>query len=107
MEYPRTKQLEAIFKGTANRRRIAIIRTLAKEGELSVGDVAKEIRLSFTATSKHLNMLYKLDFLERRQKELVVYYRIGDYATPFMKYLISTISHSRAVPVRSFTRRRE
>jgi len=94
MEKTPIKQLEAIFKGAANQRRLMILRLLSHTKEVSVGETAKKIHLSFTATSKHLNILYKLDLLERRQKDLVVYYRISANLTPLTKYLITTVSNS-------------
>ncbi len=89
------KQLARIMKAFGNDRRLKIIKVLTKEKELSVGDIAERIELSFTATSKHLNMLYKLDILDHRQKSLVVYYRIAGDLPDFIKNIISTISNSR------------
>ena len=89
------KQLEKIFKGLANRRRLAVIRLLARERELSVADVAERIKLSFTATSKHLGILRQLDILDRRQEGLTVYYRLADSLPLIVKLLIQTISNSR------------
>jgi len=89
------KQLERILKALGNIRRIRILKTLTYEKELSVGGISERIELSFTATSKHLTILYRLDILDRRQKSLVVYYRIADGLSDFIKRIISTISNSR------------
>jgi DNA-binding transcriptional ArsR family regulator len=89
------KQLERILRGFGNDRRLRIIQVLIKEKELSVGDVSKQIKLSFTATSKHLNALYKLDILDRRQKSLVVYYRISNNISGIVRFIIMTISNLR------------
>ncbi len=88
-------QLEKTLKGLANRRRLAIIRLLAKQKELPVADIARGIKLSFTATSKHLNMLRQLDIVDRRQESLTVYYRLGDPLPTVVKILLLTISNSR------------
>ncbi len=95
MSVENIKQLERIMKGFGNNRRLRIVRALTKEKELSVGDIAERIGLSFTATSKHLNMLYKLDILDHKQKSLVVYYRIADNLSDLVKYIISAVSNSR------------
>ncbi len=95
MNHENIRHLEKVMKGLGNSRRLRIIRALVKGKELSVGDIAESIELSFTATSKHLNLLYKSDMLDRRQKSLVVYYRIADDLSDFMKYIVSTISNSR------------
>lgn len=87
--------LEKIFKALANRRRLAIIRLLSKNKEMSVADIAAKINLSFTSASKHLQILHQLDILDRRQESLVVYYRLANPLPSVVKQLISTISNSR------------
>jgi len=89
------KQLEKIFKGLANRRRLAIIKLLSGKKEMAVADIAERINLSFTATSKHLGILRQLDILDRRQESLTVYYRLADPLPFVVKLLILTISNSR------------
>ncbi|MBI4094723.1 MAG: winged helix-turn-helix transcriptional regulator [Candidatus Liptonbacteria bacterium] len=89
------KQLERVFKGLANRRRLAIIRILSKKKELPVAEIAKHIDLSFTSTSKHLARLHELDILDRRQESLTVYYRLGDTPPVAVKQVLLTISNSR------------
>lgn len=89
------KQLERILKGLANRRRLAIIKLLARSQELPVASIADHIRLSFTSTSKHLSLLYHLDVVERRQESITVYYRLSGSLPSVVKLLLSTISNSR------------
>ena len=89
------KQLEKIFKGLANRRRLAIIQLLHKNKELPVAEIARRIRLSFTSTSKHLGLLRQLDIVDRRQESLTVYYRLSEPPLLIIKQLIPAISNSR------------
>ncbi|PIP30046.1 hypothetical protein COU12_01460 [Candidatus Jorgensenbacteria bacterium CG10_big_fil_rev_8_21_14_0_10_54_38] len=89
------KHLERFFKGLGNRRRLAIIKILAQEREMSVADISRYINLSFTSTSKHLRILHQLDILDRRQESLTVYYRLANPLPPTLKQLIPTISNSR------------
>lgn len=89
------KHLERTLKGLANGRRLAIIKILIKNKELPVGEIAGEINLSFTSTSKHLLLLYKLDILDRRQENLVVYYRLADKPPFIVKQIFPTLSNSR------------
>ena len=70
-------KIEKIFKAFANRRRLAILRFLKDGRETSVGRISDKIGLSFTATSKHLNILFTADILEREQKSLQIFYRIA------------------------------
>lgn len=69
---------ERILKALANKRRLAIVRCLKDGRAVSVGEIAEKIGLSFKATSKHLNLLFGADILEREQKSLQMFYRIAD-----------------------------
>ncbi|MDP3646096.1 MAG: metalloregulator ArsR/SmtB family transcription factor [bacterium] len=82
-------KLERDLKVLANRRRLAIINLLRKRGEMSVGDTAEAIRLSFTSTSKHLTMLERAGFIEKEQRSLNVYYRIASEPSNLYKVLSS------------------
>lgn len=76
------KDLERILKALANKRRLAILRYLKKEGEASVGDVAEEINLSFKATSKHLGVLSAVDILDKEQRSSLVFYKLASQQKP-------------------------
>lgn len=71
------KNLERALKALANKRRLAILQYLKKEGEANVGDIASEIKLSFTATSKHLGVLSAADIVEKEQRSLEMWYKIA------------------------------
>lgn len=71
------KEYERILKALANRRRLAIVAFLKKKHEATVGEIAEHITLSFTSTSKHLNILARADILDKRQQGLEVYYFLG------------------------------
>ena len=54
------KEAEKILKALANARRLAIVKYLRKEKEATVGDIAEAIKLSFKATSKHLDLVLRV-----------------------------------------------
>jgi len=85
------KNLERIFKALANERRIAIIMALKDKRELSVGEIAGTIKLSFRATSRHLSVLYHADILEKEQRNLQIFYRIMPNLGGEIKQVISII----------------
>jgi DNA-binding transcriptional ArsR family regulator len=70
-------ELERQLKTLANRRRLAILNLLRKRKDANVSDIADSIKLSLTSTSKHLTMLERMEFVEKEQKSLNVYYRIA------------------------------
>ncbi len=83
--------LERSFKAVANRRRLAIIKYLKSHKEASVGEIATSIKLSFRATSKHLNILAGVDMLEREQRSLQIFYRLADLPPRLTKRIIDLI----------------
>ena len=85
------RELEKTLKELANRRRLAIIKFLKKQGEKSVGDIAHEINLSFKSTSKHLGVLSAVDIVDREQRSLQMFYRIAKNQKPAAKHIISLL----------------
>lgn len=87
------KNLERVLKALANKRRLEIIKSLKKEVgyELSVGEIAEKIKLSFKATSRHLRILSEADILEKDQRNIQVFYRI-DSKDKIVKYIVSILS---------------
>ena len=83
------KELERLLKGLANKRRLAILKYLKNTREATVGEIAKEIKLSFKATSKHLNILAALDILDKEQRSLQIYYRLVVSQRPPVKHFLS------------------
>ncbi|MBI2888991.1 MAG: winged helix-turn-helix transcriptional regulator [Candidatus Liptonbacteria bacterium] len=68
------REMEKPLKALANRRRLAILKHLKHHGEASVGDIAREVRISLKATSKHLGILSGCDIVEREQRSAQAYY---------------------------------
>ena len=85
------KELERSLKALANKRRLIIIRFIKKEKEMSVGDIADEIKLSFNATSKHLGILASANILEKEQRSLQVFYKISDDLPEIVRRIISLL----------------
>ena len=71
------KDLEKILKALANKRRLAILKILKYKKVRAVGEIAKDIKLSLKATSKHLAVLYAVDIVEREQKSLRMLYSLS------------------------------
>jgi DNA-binding transcriptional ArsR family regulator len=79
------KELEKQFKALANRRRLAIIRYLKSRHKASVSDIAKEIKLRIKSTSKHLQVLAAVDFVDREQQSLHVFYFLPENKPTLLK----------------------
>ena len=85
------KDYERMLKAVANRRRLAILRYLGREKEARVGTIAGAINLSFKATSRHLQQLAAADIVERRQRGLEMWYRIGKNLPPAARAILRHI----------------
>ncbi|MBI2613001.1 winged helix-turn-helix transcriptional regulator [Candidatus Kaiserbacteria bacterium] len=83
----RVIDLERQLKVLANRRRLSIVSMLRRRKEMGVGAIADVLRLSLTATSRHLSMLERAGFLEKEQRSLQVYYRIAESSPDTYKAL--------------------
>jgi DNA-binding transcriptional ArsR family regulator len=70
-------QLAERFKALAEPNRLAILSTL-HAGELSVGELVDETGLGQANVSKHLDVLRRYGFVERRKDGLNVFYRLAD-----------------------------
>ncbi|MFA4937254.1 MAG: metalloregulator ArsR/SmtB family transcription factor [Patescibacteria group bacterium] len=84
--------LERIFKALASKRRLVIIRLIGEKREMSVGDIANQIKLSLKATSKHLIILQQAGFIEREQKKFVGIYSLSQNLDNDTRYLIRFIT---------------
>ncbi|HBH16664.1 MAG: Transcription activator HlyU [Parcubacteria group bacterium GW2011_GWD2_43_10] len=63
----RLRELQKILRILGGHKRVEIIKLLLNGEELSVGEIASQIKLSHTATSKHVVMLRQAGLLDRRQ----------------------------------------
>jgi len=70
-------QLADRFKALAEPSRLAILSTL-HAGERSVGDLVQATGLGQANASKHLDVLRRYGFVERRKHGLRVFYRLAD-----------------------------
>ena len=57
MDKKRYRELERVFKGVANHRRVQILDTLEKQPELSVTDITECLSIDFRTASEHLRKL--------------------------------------------------
>jgi len=85
------KDLEKQYKALANRRRLSIIKFLKGRGKASVGEIANEIKLRIKSTSKHLRVLAAVDFVDREQQSLNVFYFLPKNKPTVLKQTLTQI----------------
>ena len=71
------KQLEKILKSLANSRRLQAISFIKQRKKPTVGEIAEHLKLSFSATSRHLSLLENAGILDKKQSSLEVRYFIA------------------------------
>lgn len=77
MPQSNVRQLVRVLKAVANERRLRIVRLLAEDSRLSVGEIARAIGLSFRSTSHHLRLLRAADVVESEPSGLQVHYTLN------------------------------
>lgn len=69
----------SLLKGLANESRLMIMCVLS-EGEISVGQLNRRIRLSQSALSQHLAVLREQDLVKTRRESQTIFYSLADTA---------------------------
>ena len=82
------KELEKQLKALANSRRLIILKYLEKVNTASVGDISREIKLSFKSTSRHLAVLRSVEMVSTKQQSLIVFYSLVNPQLPILKQIL-------------------
>ena len=82
---------EKILKAFANKRRLAIIKYLKKQGRATVSEISNEINLSFRSTSKHLVVLFSVDILDKKQENVNIFYFLSKDQLKISQKIISLL----------------
>ncbi len=77
-----TRELEASLKALADRRRLLILRLLAREERLHVGAIEEELRLSYGAASRNLRLLERACLVISEPPGVHAFYRIHPQLPP-------------------------
>jgi DNA-binding transcriptional ArsR family regulator len=80
----------AMLRALANERRLMILCLLIEAGEMSAGDLAREVELSQSALSQHLAKMREEGLVAFRREAQSVHYRISD---PNVKRLIAVLKN--------------
>lgn len=66
-----------LFKGLAHPHRIQALEIIASQGEVSVGQIVKELELEASHVSQHLKVLRKFGLVTSHRDGLIVFYRLA------------------------------
>lgn len=85
-----TRKLEKIVKGFSNHRRIEILALLDRKRNLSVMDVARELRVNFKTISEHIRRLTHAGLVTKKNMGAAVEHtvsKLGGYVLKFLRTL--------------------
>ena len=85
------KRWTVIFRALANINRLKIIKLLADGRNMSVTDIAENLKISFKGTSNHLALLKNLDVLEAQGAAGHVFYSLNRQLPKDFQRIISII----------------
>ena len=85
-----SKRTEKILKALANHRRVEILMILRRKKDITVGEIAGAIHLSFKSTSRHLVVLAAAGIVEKEQINLEVYYELSSEMPVLARMIISS-----------------
>lgn len=75
-----TRKLERVIKGFANHRRLQIIALLKEKPELSVEEIAQQIKMNYENASDHLRKLAIAGLVLKRYEGNTVRHKLTDRA---------------------------
>ena len=84
-----TEAIAKHLKALANKRRLMIIFYLRNGRQVSVGEIAQEIKLSFKSTSRHLAVLRAAEIVLSEQQSLAQMYQLAQPHSPFVNYILT------------------
>jgi len=84
-------EVSNLLKAMGNTRRLMVLCKLVEHGEMTVGDLAREVDLSQSALSQHLARMREEGLVAFRRESQTLWYRIADPRTEQLLASLYTI----------------
>ncbi|KMS59002.1 transcriptional regulator [Sphingobium baderi LL03] len=84
-------EVSNLMKAMGNARRLMVLCKLVEHGEMTVGDLAREVGLSQSALSQHLARMREEGLVAFRRESQTLWYRIADPRTEQLLASLYTI----------------
>ena len=81
------RKTERIIKGVANHRRLEIVNLLMKKPELSVEEIADDLKINFKTASEHIRRLAISGMVLKRHEGNFVRHKLTNRAISILKFL--------------------
>ena len=86
MDKKRHRELERIFKGVANHRRVEVMDFLERQPEQSVSEIAERLSIDFRTTSEHLRKLAIAGIVMKRYEGSTVRHALTNRGKSILKF---------------------
>lgn len=83
------KQLERHFKGMANHYRIEIIKLIARQEEVSLGEIADVLERNIKTISEHTRRLVQAGLVNKKYQGRAVAHSLSPYGKIFYKFIMT------------------
>jgi len=80
------RQMEKIIKGAANHRRLQIMELLERKPEMSVAEIANELRVNFKTISQHILRLANSGLVLKRNSASTVRHALSPRGKSILKF---------------------
>nr|WP_028056264.1 metalloregulator ArsR/SmtB family transcription factor [Sphingobium bisphenolivorans] len=87
----KASEVSNLLKAMGNARRLMVLCKLVEHGEMTVGDLAREVGLSQSALSQHLARMREEGLVAFRRESQTIWYRIADPRTEQLLASLYTI----------------
>lgn len=81
------RQLEQIFRGVSNHKRIAILRLLSEKPGLPVTEIARRVRCHYQTCSEHVRRLHRAGLIHKRQPTNAQTHELSPRGTVVLAFL--------------------
>ena len=81
------RRLERVVKGFSNHRRIEILNLINKKPELSLSEIADELKINFKTAGEHIRRLVIPGLVIKRNDDHNVRHKITDRGKQVLKFL--------------------
>ncbi|MEN9390187.1 MAG: hypothetical protein RLZZ283_287 [Candidatus Parcubacteria bacterium] len=81
------RELERVVRGFSNHRRIQLLEYLAENPELSVAEVARQLKVHFKTVAAHMQRLAHAGLIMKRNDANAVRHRITTRGLSILKFL--------------------
>ncbi len=85
------RETEIQLKAVANARRLVILRTLKESKTLTVGEIAKSVKLGIAPTSQHLRILKAAKIVEYKRRGKFITYRLALKQSGIIQHILADL----------------